>query len=103
MCFSYVTYSVWYGVAPTPTKLSRNGGVSNRPVAGSPYVTMTTRAAATPETVDSYTECTLASLAVAVATGQYLPSSATRRALADLAAAVARADAEAGRVRAEAL
>ena len=58
---------------------------------------------ATPESVDSYTECTLASLAVAVATGQYLPSAAARRALADLAAAVARADAEAGRVRAEAL
>jgi hypothetical protein len=90
LCFSYVTYSVWYGAAPTPTKLSRNGGVSNRPVAGSPYVTMTTRAAATPETV-------------AVDTGQYLPSPAARRALADLAAAVARADAEAGRARAEAL
>lgn len=46
-----------------------------------------------PEAVDRNTELTISSLAVAVATGQYSPSPAVRRALADLAAAVARAEA----------
>lgn len=50
-----------------------------------------------PATVDQTAELTISSLAVAVACGQYVPSEATRRALADLAAAVARADAQAGR------
>lgn len=45
-----------------------------------------------PELVDRNAELTISSLAVAVASGQYRPSPATRRALADLAAAVARAD-----------
>jgi hypothetical protein len=45
-----------------------------------------------PEAVDRNAELTLSSLAVAVASGQYRPGAAVRRALADLAAAVARAD-----------
>jgi hypothetical protein len=49
-----------------------------------------------PELVDAQTEQTLTSLAVAVALGQYAPSLAVRRALAELAAAVARADRESG-------
>lgn len=43
-----------------------------------------------PEAIDRNAELTLSSLAVAVATGQYRPSAAVRRALADLAGAVAR-------------
>lgn len=52
-----------------------------------------------PESVERTAELTISSLAVAVASGQYRPGPAVRRALADLAAAVARADAEAGRER----
>ena len=47
--------------------------------------------------VDLQAELMLSSMAVAVASDQYDPSPETRRALADLAAAVARADAERGR------
>jgi hypothetical protein len=43
-----------------------------------------------PETVDRTAELTISSLAMAVATGQYVPSADVRAALADLAAAVAR-------------
>ena len=50
-----------------------------------------------PELVDRNTELTISSLAVAVASGQYVPSDAVRRALANLAAAVARADGAGGR------
>ena len=46
------------------------------------------------ELIDHNAELTLSSLAVAVASGQYVPGPATRRALADLAAAVARHDRE---------
>lgn len=49
-----------------------------------------------PSEVDRNAELTLSSLAEAVASGQYRPSEAARRAVAALAAAVARADAEAG-------
>lgn len=52
-----------------------------------------------PEAIDRNAELTLSSLAVAVATGQYRPSAAVRRALADLAGAVARSQDEPGPAR----